>query len=136
MTPTIASILNFAGPDMIVVLVIVLLLFGAKKLPELARGMGRAVKEFGAARDELERELSQSAPESSDSQNYSMKKVKRHPHGDAIGRWLTFNRTPVPIVMLKGLACVAYPWLLILVRIAHYIDRPYTIGTFHSSRRR
>ena len=59
---TIASILNFTGPDMIVVLVIVLLLFGAKKLPELARGMGRAVKEFGAARDELERELSQSGP--------------------------------------------------------------------------
>ena len=35
---------------------IVLLLFGAKKLPELARGMGRAVKEFGAARDEVERD--------------------------------------------------------------------------------
>jgi sec-independent protein translocase protein TatA len=60
MSTTIASILNFAGPDMIVVLLVVLLLFGAKKLPELARGMGRAVKEFGAARDELQRELSQS----------------------------------------------------------------------------
>jgi sec-independent protein translocase protein TatA len=62
MTPTIASILNFAGPDMIVILLIVLLLFGSKKLPELARGMGRAVKEFGAARDEIEKGLSQSAP--------------------------------------------------------------------------
>jgi sec-independent protein translocase protein TatA len=58
----IASILNFAGPDMIVILLIVLLLFGSKKLPELARGMGRAVKEFGAARDELEKGLSQSGP--------------------------------------------------------------------------
>ncbi len=57
---TIASIMNLMGPDMMVVLLIVLLLFGAKKLPELARGMGRAVKEFGAARDEVERELSQS----------------------------------------------------------------------------
>ncbi len=62
MTPTIASILNFAGPDMMVILLIVFLLFGAKKLPELARGMGRAVKEFSAARDEIERELSQSDP--------------------------------------------------------------------------
>ena len=62
MTPTIASILNFAGPDMIVILLIVLLLFGSKKLPELARGMGRAVKEFGAARDEIEKGLSQSGP--------------------------------------------------------------------------
>ena len=62
MTPTIASILNFAGPDMMVILLIVFLLFGAKKLPELARGMGRAVKEFSAARDEIERELSQPSP--------------------------------------------------------------------------
>ena len=62
MSTTIASILNFARPDMIVVLVIVLLLFGAKKLPELARGMGRSVKEFGAARDEIERELNWSGP--------------------------------------------------------------------------
>jgi TatA/E family protein of Tat protein translocase len=62
MTLTIASILNFAGPDMIVILLIVLLLFGSKKLPELARGMGRAVKEFGAARDEMEKGLSLSGP--------------------------------------------------------------------------
>jgi len=45
---------------MMVILLIVLLLFGAKKLPELARGMGRAVKEFSAARDEIERGLGQS----------------------------------------------------------------------------
>ena len=56
----IASIMNLMGPDMMVILLIVLLLFGAKKLPELARGMGRAVKEFSAARDEIERELTES----------------------------------------------------------------------------
>ena len=55
MTPVIATILNLMGPDTMVILLIVLLLFGAKKLPELARGMGRAVKEFSAARDEIER---------------------------------------------------------------------------------
>ena len=62
MTPMIASILNLMGPDMMIILLIVLLLFGAKKLPELARGMGRAVKEFSAARDEIEKGLSQSGP--------------------------------------------------------------------------
>jgi sec-independent protein translocase protein TatA len=60
MTPMIASILNLVGPDMMIILLIVLLLFGSKKLPELARGMGRAVKEFSAARDEIERGLGQS----------------------------------------------------------------------------
>jgi sec-independent protein translocase protein TatA len=62
MTPTIASILNLAGPDMIVILLIVLLLFGSKKLPELAKGMGRAVKEFSAARDDIEKGLNLSGP--------------------------------------------------------------------------
>ena len=62
MTPTIAGILNFAGPDMIVILLIVLLLFGSKKLPELAKGMGRAVKEFSAARDDIEKGLNLSGP--------------------------------------------------------------------------
>jgi sec-independent protein translocase protein TatA len=58
----IASLFNLAGPDMLVVLSVLLLFFGAKKLPELARALGRAVKEFNAARDETEKELTQDAP--------------------------------------------------------------------------
>jgi sec-independent protein translocase protein TatA len=57
----IASVFNLMGPDMLVILLIVLLLFGAKKLPELANGMGRAVKEFSLARDDIERRISQSS---------------------------------------------------------------------------
>src|SRR5205823_832228 len=52
-----ASLFNLAGPDLLIILLIVLLLFGAKKLPELARGMGQAVREFNKAKDEFEREL-------------------------------------------------------------------------------
>ncbi len=53
----IASFMNLAGPDLIVILLIILVLFGAKKLPELARGMGQAVKEFQKAKDEFGDEL-------------------------------------------------------------------------------
>src|SRR5258706_83020 len=53
----IASLFNLYGPDLIIILLIVLLLFGAKKLPELARGMGQAVREFTKAKDEFEREV-------------------------------------------------------------------------------
>jgi len=49
--------MNLAGPDLIVILLIILVLFGAKKLPELARGMGQAVKEFQKAKDEFSDEL-------------------------------------------------------------------------------
>jgi sec-independent protein translocase protein TatA len=52
-----ASIMNFAGPDLIVLLLIILVLFGAKKLPELARGMGSAIKEFQKAKNEFTDEL-------------------------------------------------------------------------------
>jgi sec-independent protein translocase protein TatA len=42
------------GPDMIIVLVIVLVLFGGSKLPGLARSLGEAQKEFHkATRDEV-----------------------------------------------------------------------------------
>ena len=48
---------NLGGPDLIIVLLIILVLFGAKKLPELARGMGSAIKEFQKAKDEFSNEL-------------------------------------------------------------------------------
>jgi sec-independent protein translocase protein TatA len=50
----------FTGGDGIIILVIVLIIFGPKKLPELARGMGQAIKEFHKAKDEIERELAKS----------------------------------------------------------------------------
>jgi len=53
----IASLFNLGGPDLLVILLIALLLFGAKKLPELARGMGLAMKEFHKAKDEFDREV-------------------------------------------------------------------------------
>ena len=53
----IASFMNLAGPDLIVILLIILVLFGARKLPELARGMGQAIKEFQKAKDEFSDEL-------------------------------------------------------------------------------
>ena len=52
-----ASLLNLGGPDLIWILLLILLLFGAKKLPELARGMGQAIKEFQKAKDEFTHEL-------------------------------------------------------------------------------
>jgi sec-independent protein translocase protein TatA len=43
--------------EMIVIFLIVLLLFGAKKIPELARGIGKGMGEFKKAKHEFEREI-------------------------------------------------------------------------------
>jgi sec-independent protein translocase protein TatA len=40
-------------PELIIVLILALLVFGAGKLPEIGRGLGKAIKEFKAAGKEL-----------------------------------------------------------------------------------
>ncbi len=43
--------------ELIVILFIILLVFGSKKLPELARGLGRGINEFRRASQEIQNEL-------------------------------------------------------------------------------
>ncbi|NJK91906.1 MAG: twin-arginine translocase TatA/TatE family subunit [Blastochloris sp.] len=49
------------GGEWFIILFIVVLLFGARKLPELARGLGRSLAEFQKARTDVERELNNAA---------------------------------------------------------------------------
>ena len=44
------------GPEGILIVVVLLLLFGAKKLPALARGVGESIGEFKKARKEIDAE--------------------------------------------------------------------------------
>ena len=43
------ALFNLGGGEIILILAIVLILFGAKKLPELAKGLGQGIKEFKKA---------------------------------------------------------------------------------------
>jgi sec-independent protein translocase protein TatA len=48
MTPVVVPLVGIGPPEIILIILVVLLLFGAKKLPELARGSGRALRIFKA----------------------------------------------------------------------------------------
>jgi len=54
-TPLLAF--SLGGPEVAIIFVLMLLLFGAKKLPELARGMGKSLGEFKKAKQEFEEEI-------------------------------------------------------------------------------
>lgn len=45
----VAGVFGLGGAELLLILAIVVLLFGAKKLPELAKGLGKSVKEFKKA---------------------------------------------------------------------------------------
>jgi len=47
--------------EIIIILVIVLLLFGGRKIPELMRGLGKGVREFNDAKSNVKREIEDSA---------------------------------------------------------------------------
>nr|WP_225741315.1 twin-arginine translocase TatA/TatE family subunit [Halorussus halophilus] len=49
------------GMEMMVILLIVILLFGANKLPKLARSTGEAMGEFKKGREDIEREIQEAA---------------------------------------------------------------------------
>jgi sec-independent protein translocase protein TatA len=47
--------------EIIIILVIVLLLFGGRKIPELMRGLGKGVREFNDAKSNVKREIEESS---------------------------------------------------------------------------
>ncbi len=49
--------LNIGTPELILILGVALLLFGGNKLPELARGLGKGIREFKDASDGVKREI-------------------------------------------------------------------------------
>lgn len=57
MTIPLAAFGNLMGMDGLMIMMVLLLLFGAKKLPELARGLGQSLNEFKKAREDIEGEF-------------------------------------------------------------------------------
>ncbi|HSU26854.1 MAG TPA: twin-arginine translocase TatA/TatE family subunit [Chitinophagaceae bacterium] len=53
--PTLLGVLG--TNEIIIILVIVLLLFGGRKIPELMRGLGKGVREFNDAKNNVKREI-------------------------------------------------------------------------------
>ena len=63
------TILALSMEHMIVILVIVLLLFGGKKIPELMRGLGKGIREFNDAKNNVKNEIENSGKEEPKKEN-------------------------------------------------------------------
>jgi sec-independent protein translocase protein TatA len=54
---------SLGAPEIILILLIVVLMFGGKKIPELMRGLGKGIREFNDAKNNVKREIEDSAKE-------------------------------------------------------------------------
>ena len=72
-----STIAWLGGQEIWIVFFVLLLLFGAKKLPELARGIGKSMGEFKKARDDFEREITTAEVESKSTSSKSTESEKK-----------------------------------------------------------
>ena len=54
---TMFGLFNLGGGEIILILALILILFGARKLPELAKGLGQGIKEFKKATSDVSNEI-------------------------------------------------------------------------------
>ena len=83
MTNTVAFIGGLGGPEIAVIFIIVLLLFGAKKIPELARGLGKSMGEFKRARDDFEDEIRMAEMDVSEEKKVATEEAKHKEEASA-----------------------------------------------------
>ncbi|MDR8392581.1 twin-arginine translocase TatA/TatE family subunit [Aliifodinibius sp. S!AR15-10] len=70
---------GLGGTEILVILLVILLFFGAKKIPELARGIGQGINEFRKASDQIKKEIEEGEKESFDSQTQPQEKNQGQP---------------------------------------------------------
>ena len=61
-----STFLFISGGEIFIVMIVVLLLFGANRIPEIARGLGKGMNEFKKATDDIKKEINNSADDISD----------------------------------------------------------------------
>ncbi|MBI1342872.1 MAG: twin-arginine translocase TatA/TatE family subunit [Terrimonas sp.] len=54
---------NFGATEWVLILLVIVLLFGGKKIPELMRGIGRGIREFNDAKNNVKKEIEEGMTE-------------------------------------------------------------------------
>lgn len=69
--------LGLSGQEITVVLLAIVILFGAKKLPEIARSLGKGINEFKKAADDIKKELNNNSSEIMNDINNMKEDIKK-----------------------------------------------------------
>lgn len=78
-------------PEIILIFLVVLLVFGAKRIPEIARGLGKGIREFKDATTDIKREL-----EINDNNRYRIQTPQQGTSTPRTDTYPTAQPTPAP----------------------------------------
>lgn len=67
---------SFGTTEIIIIAIIILVLFGAKRIPELAKGLGQGIQEFRKASSDIKKEIEDSSRDIDDAVNSEETKSK------------------------------------------------------------
>lgn len=82
MHSTLLFLEGIGGSEMILILVVILMFFGANKIPELARGLGKGIREFKDASNEIRNEFERAGQPS-----YQQPNPQHQPYGQQPGQY-------------------------------------------------
>lgn len=72
------------GFEWILIILVVLLLFGAKRIPELARGLGQGIQEFRKASDDIKKEIDKGKDDINESTKYKEPAQAKEPAQETV----------------------------------------------------
>ena len=97
-TPFVLFLGDIGGSELMLIMVVILIFFGANKIPELARGLGKGIREFKDASTEIRREFEQSGQPAAPNQPYQ----QPYQQPDAYAAQPQQHSTPLPAVAEPG----------------------------------
>lgn len=60
-TPAVYLFFNIGAPELFIIVLVVIIFFGSKKIPELMKGLGKGIREFKDATGEIQQEIKKSS---------------------------------------------------------------------------
>jgi sec-independent protein translocase protein TatA len=81
MQPFLLMFGDIGGSEVILIMVVILIFFGANKIPELARGLGKGIREFKDASTEIRREFEQAGQQPAQPNNYGQNHNQQPSYG-------------------------------------------------------
>ena len=97
-TPFVLFLGDIGGSELMLIMVVILIFFGANKIPELARGLGKGIREFKDASTEIRREFEQSGQPAAPNQPYQ----QPYQQPDAYAAQPQQHSTPLPATTESG----------------------------------